>query len=96
MAIAAAFSLPLPASASPPRVQPIACPAAVAKVGRAHVWQAVFWAQRKDDFGNPEEILAAPCFTTAASCNAWLYWAQSDWTDRLSVRYCAPGMPYQK
>jgi hypothetical protein len=90
------LAAPQLAFAAPPRVPPGECNAVTAKVGQPKVWQAVFWAERQDDFGHVERTLSAPCFTTQATCKAWLYWQQTDWPEsgQLSVRYCKIGRPY--
>jgi hypothetical protein len=87
---------PQVASAAPPRVLPQECNAVAAKVGQAKTWQALFWAQRRDDFGHLEETFSAPCFTSASTCKAWLYWQQTDWPEpgQINIKYCKAGRPY--
>ena len=76
--MAGAFSLPASA-AQPPRVPGYDCRALGAQVGPGNVWQTVFTGWREDIFGRREDLRVAPCFASQADCNAWLYWAQTDW-----------------
>lgn len=79
----------------PPRVEGMSCAAAIAKVGRAKTWQALYWGWRRDIFDrHDEEFMQAPCFTTQASCKAWLYWAQTDFPNETQMKFCKPGVPY--
>jgi hypothetical protein len=80
---------------APPRVEGMSCPAAFAKVGRAKTWQALYWGWRRDIFDrHDEQFMQAPCFTSQASCKAWLYWAQTDYPHQNVTKFCKPGAPY--
>ncbi len=79
---------------TPPRVAPGNCGAVAARVGPAKTWQAVFWGRRHDLFDHSQQTFVTACFTTQASCKAWLYWEQTDWPTPVVVRYCKIGMPY--
>ncbi|MEJ0012318.1 MAG: hypothetical protein WDM94_06730 [Bauldia sp.] len=79
----------------PPRVQGMNCAAVASKVGRAKTWQALYWGWRRDIFDrHDEQFLQAPCFTTQASCKAWLYWAQIDFPKMTVMKFCKTGAPY--
>jgi hypothetical protein len=79
----------------PPRVQGQNCNAVAAKVGQAKTWQAVYWGWRRDIFDrHNEQSLQAPCFTTQASCKAWLFWAQTDYPNEIVIHFCKAGRPY--
>ena len=79
-----------PASAfdgQPPRVQGQTCEALA---GHHPLWRASYWARVKGDFDEWQTFLVSPCFTSKADCEAWFYWAQSDWTNQIASRRCYP------
>jgi hypothetical protein len=83
------------AANTPPRVLGQNCAVVAAKVGKAKTWQAVYWGWRRDIFDrHNEQSLQAPCFTTQASCKAWLYWAQTDYPNEIVIHFCKSGQPY--
>jgi hypothetical protein len=83
------------AAKTPPRVHGMSCVAAAAKVGPAKTWQATYWGWRRDIFDrHNEQFLQSPCFTTQATCKAWLYWAQTDFPNEIVIKFCKQGQPY--
>jgi hypothetical protein len=79
----------------PPRVVGQNCAVVSAKVGRAKTWQATYWGWRVDVFErHTEQFLQSPCFTTQATCKAWLYWAQIDYPNEIVMKFCKQGQPY--
>ena len=81
-------------AAPPPRVEAFHCSYLAPSVGAANVWQTWFSGQREDLFDNVTRLIAAPCFQTEANCKAWLYWAQSDYTDHSRFEPCRRGLNY--
>ena len=79
-------------AAQPPRVSAESCGALAATLGPANVVQAVFWGQRPDPFDRIEETYVSVCFRTKSQCNAWLYWAQSDWQQSHVLTRCRVGI----
>lgn len=79
-------------AAQPPRVEAESCGALAAAIGPAKVIEAVFWGQRPDTFDRIEETQVSVCFRTKAACNAWLYWAQSDWQQSHVLTRCRVGL----
>ena len=96
MAIGVTSAPPIALAAkTPPRVQGLNCAATAAKVDRAKTWQALYWGWRRDIFDrHNEEFMQAPCFTTQASCKAWLWWAQTDYPNEIVIHFCKTGQPY--
>jgi hypothetical protein len=79
----------------PPHVQGQNCAVVAAKIGKAKTWQASYWGWRVDIFErHTEQFLQSPCFTTQASCKAWLYWAQTDYPNEIVMKFCKKGQPY--
>ena len=96
-ALMALFALGAPGSAraaQPPRVQAYDCGYLAATKGPANVWRTTFRGQRDALFGPDQRYFASPCFTSKASCTAWLYWAQSDWPKLNSFTPCRKGIRY--
>jgi hypothetical protein len=86
---------PALAANTPPRVQGQNCDAVAARVGKAKTWQATYWGWRMDIFDrHTEQFLQSPCFTTQATCKAWLYWAQIDYPNEIVMKFCKQGQPY--
>ena len=79
-------------AAQPPRVEAESCGAVAAAVGPGKAVHAVFWGQRPDIFDRIEETQVSVCFRTKAACNAWLYWAQSDWQQSHVLTRCRVGL----
>ena len=73
---------------TPPRVQGQDCSALAASIGPGKMWQASYWARTTDLFGHVREFMLAPCFASKAKCEAWFYWAQSDWPDAIATQRC--------
>ena len=78
-------------AAQPPRVAAESCGALAATIGPANVVQAVFWGQRPDPFERIEETYVSVCFRSKSQCNAWLYWAQTDWQQSHVLTRCRVG-----
>ena len=90
----AAVSIGSAQAAAPPRVEAFHCSYLVSSVGAANVWQTWFNGERSNLFDRVTRLIAAPCFQTEANCKAWLYWAQSDYTDYSTFRPCRRGLNY--
>ena len=81
-------------AAQPPRVPAYDCGYLANSKGAANVWQVWFRGQRPVPLGPDEHYTAAPCFTSEATCKAWLYWAQSDWPNVSTFQPCRKGIRY--
>jgi hypothetical protein len=92
----ASSATPSLAANPPPRVQGMNCVDAAAKVGHAKTWQALYWGWSENELDSRlnDQFLQAPCFTTLASCKAWLYWAQVDYPNAIQMQFCKQGQPY--
>ncbi len=85
-ALASIAVSPLPAAAAqPPRVQGYECSLLG---GTGGVWQATYWAHYENIFGQRDTLMLAPCFKTKGTCEAWFYWAQTDWPDQIAKERC--------
>jgi hypothetical protein len=94
-AISGAFALIDTAeAASPPRVDAYDCRYVAATKGPANTWQTWFRGSRENLFGPDDHYTATPCFTSQASCKAWLYWAQTDWPKQNNFKPCRKGLGY--
>ena len=86
IALGALTALPVEASAAPPpRVPGLACNALA---GHSNVWRTDYWMRFVNENGHTESQMFSPCFTSQASCEAWFYWAQTDWPDQIAVKRC--------
>ena len=87
--LAAITALPnAPAAAPPPRVLGSECTSLAATVGPGNLWRATYWARAEDSFGHMNTFMLAPCFTSKQACEAWFYWAQTDWPDQIAIERC--------
>ena len=75
-------------AAPPPRVAAGNCSLLAAQYGPAKVWKTNFRGQKRDLWDHFWPYSASPCFTSAAACKAWLYWAQSDYPHQNSFTPC--------
>ena len=84
----------VPATAAPPpRVKATSCRSLEASRPASQIWWAAFYGERTGFFDNKEIHHAVGCFTSQATCKAWLYWQQTDWPLMNSVTWCRRGLP---
>jgi len=94
-AILAAFAgHAAPAAADPPPrgVQALDCRSLAAAAGPANVWWTAFRGERSNLWDQVQAYSVTACFLAEADCRAWLYWAQSDYPDRMVSTPCRRGL----
>ena len=89
----ASAAAPTPAAAAPPRVNALNCKTLAKSMAKSSIWSTSFYGQRTDFWNHREFASFAPCFRSQQDCKAWLYWAQTDWSDYNRWKPCHTGLP---